>query len=59
MDLAVYMIAATFAVFFTIAAVALAWSIADGQWRDLGAAASLVLAVDDPAPDDASDEMGA
>ena len=34
MDLAVYMIAATFVVFFTGALFALAWSLADGQSRD-------------------------
>jgi cbb3-type cytochrome oxidase maturation protein len=50
MDLAVYMIIATFAVFVSIAAVALAWSIAAGQWRDLAGAASIVLAIDDPYP---------
>jgi len=59
MDLAVYMITATFAVFFAIAAVALAWSVADGQWRDLGATASIVLSVDDPAPQDDNHQTGA
>ncbi len=38
--------------FFTIAAVALAWSIAAGQWHDLAGAASIVLAIDDPYPGD-------
>jgi len=50
MDLSIYMIVGTFAVFVSIAAVALAWSIADGQWRDLAGAASIVLAIDDPYP---------
>ena len=63
MDLAIYMIAATFVVFFTIAAVALTWSVAAGQWSDLSSAASVVLRVDDPYPgetDDPTDpEIGA
>ena len=50
MDLAVYMIVSTFVVFAAIAAVALAWSIAAGQWHDLAGAANLVLAIDDPYP---------
>jgi len=52
MDLAVYMIAATFVVFFTIASVALAWSVVAGQWRNLAADAAIVLAIDDPSPAD-------
>ncbi len=50
MDLAVYLIIATFAVFATIAAVMLAWSVSSGQWRDLEHAAMIVLADDDPYP---------
>ena len=50
MDLSVYMIVATFVVFFSIAAVALAWSVAAGQWRHLAADAGIVLEVDDPYP---------
>lgn len=50
MDLAVYMIASTFVVFFTGAAVMLAWSLADGHWRNPSAAALVVLAEDDPEP---------
>ena len=62
MDLSVYMIIATFVVFFSIAAVALAWSVAAGQWRDLSGAAGVVLAIDDPYPgesDSADTETGA
>lgn len=62
MDPAVYMIIATFAVFFTGALVALAWSFAAGQWNDLSAAANIVLADDDPYPGeplDGLDKMGA
>jgi len=54
MDLSIYMITATFAVFFSIAAVALAWSIAAGQWRNLAADAAIVLEVDDPYPGEAA-----
>ena len=50
MDLSVYMIVATFVVFFTIALVALAWSLATGQWSDLSSAAGFVLTIDDPYP---------
>jgi cbb3-type cytochrome oxidase maturation protein len=50
MDLAVYMIIATFAVFVTVAAVMLAWSFSTGQWHDLDRAALIVLADDDPYP---------
>ncbi|TLM98222.1 MAG: cbb3-type cytochrome oxidase assembly protein CcoS [Actinobacteria bacterium] len=50
MDLAVYMVAATFVVFSVGALVALAWSFASGQWRDLDSAKYLVLAEDDPEP---------
>jgi cbb3-type cytochrome oxidase maturation protein len=50
MDLAVYMIAATFVVFATVAAVMLAWSFSAGQWADLDHAARIVLADDDPYP---------
>jgi cbb3-type cytochrome oxidase maturation protein len=50
MDLAVYMIIATFAVFGTVAAVMLAWSFSAGQWRDLDHAARIVLVDDDPYP---------
>jgi len=50
MDLSVYMIIATFAVFFTIALVALLWSVAAGQWRDIAGAAAIVLTIDDPYP---------
>jgi len=53
MDLSIYMIVATFAVFFTIAAVALTWSVAAGQWRHLAADAAIVLDVDDPYPGEA------
>lgn len=60
MDLAVYMVAATFVVFFTGAAVALLWSLADGQWRDLPRAAYIVLDDDDPYPgESAPTENGA
>jgi len=55
MDLAVYMIAATFVVFFTAALVALAWSFADGQWRDLPRAAYIVFDDDDPYPGRSAD----
>ncbi len=58
MDLSVYMIIATFVVFVSIAAVALAWSIAAGQWRDLAGAASLVLAIDDPYPGESDSPAG-
>jgi len=47
------MIVATFAVFFTIAAVALAWSVAAGQWSNLSQAANLVLTLEDPYPGEA------
>lgn len=62
MDPAVYMIIATFAVFFTGALVALAWSFAAGQWNDLAGAANIVLADEDPYPGEplgGSIEMGA
>jgi cbb3-type cytochrome oxidase maturation protein len=50
MDLSIYLIIATFAVFFTGALVALAWSIASGQWRDLSSAALIIFDEDDPYP---------
>lgn len=60
MDLAVYMIVGTCAVFVTIAAVALLWSVASGQWRDIDSAALIVLAEDDPYPGERPvDPMGA
>ena len=51
MDLAMYMIIATFVVFFVGATFALAASITGGFWRDLDSAALIVLAEDDPYPD--------
>ncbi len=50
MDLAVYLLIATVATFTVGAAFALAYSIADGQWKDLHRAALVVLDDDDPAP---------
>lgn len=50
MDLAVYFIIATFIVFLTGAAVALAWSIAAGHWQSLDSASRIVLELDDPYP---------
>ena len=60
MDLSIYMIVATFVVFFTGAAVALAWSLAAGHWAGTARAARLVLEIDDPYPgQQADDETGA
>jgi cbb3-type cytochrome oxidase maturation protein len=50
MDLAVYFIVATSVVFFTGALIALAWSLASGQWGDMSSAALIVLDEDDPYP---------
>jgi hypothetical protein len=50
MDLAVYLLIATVATFTVGAAFALAYSIADGQWKRLDHAARVVLDHDDPAP---------
>ena len=47
MNLAEYMVIATVVVFALGAAVALAWSVAAGQWRDRASAAMIVLD-DDP-----------
>jgi nitrogen fixation-related uncharacterized protein len=43
MNLAEYMMVATVIVFALGAAVALAWSVAAGQWRDRDAGARIVL----------------
>jgi hypothetical protein len=59
MDLAVYMIQAVFAIFFIGAAFALAASIVGGQWKNLDAAAMLVLEIDDPYPGDVATDEGA
>lgn len=56
MDLAVYLLTAVITVFAIIALVALWFSVASGQWRNLGAASRVVLDIDDPMP---SDERGA
>jgi nitrogen fixation-related uncharacterized protein len=50
MDLSVYLIAATIVTFAVGAAFALAYSIADGQWKNLDRAALVVFDDDDPAP---------
>ena len=50
MDLSIYLIIATFVVFFTGALVALLWSIASGQWHDLSSAALIIFDEDDPYP---------
>lgn len=47
LDLASYMVYATITVFAVGAAVALWWSIAAGQWRDLDTAKYIVFA-DEP-----------
>ena len=49
-DLAGWMIVATIVTFTVGAAFALAWSIATGQWKDLGKAARSVLDTDDGEP---------
>lgn len=54
MDLAMYMISATFVVFFVGAAFALAASVAAGHWEHLDQAALVVLAIDDPYPGEPS-----
>jgi nitrogen fixation-related uncharacterized protein len=61
MDLSIYMIISTFAIFFTGAAVALAWGFADGQWKDTSRTARIVLDFDDPYPGQEADDstMGA
>lgn len=56
MDLAVYLLTAVITVFAIIALVALWFSVASGQWRNLDAASRVVLDIDDPLP---SDEKGA
>jgi|GEM_PF-3330567 len=43
MNLAEYMMVATIVVFALAAAVALAWFVATGQWRDRAEAALIVL----------------
>lgn len=43
MNLAEYMMVATVIVFALSAAVALAWSLAAGQWRDRAAGARIVF----------------
>ena len=48
MNLAEYMMVATMIVFALGAAVALAWSVAAGQWRDPAEGARSVLDDDDP-----------
>ena len=50
MDLAGWMIVATSVTFAVGATFALAWSIASGQWKDLGRAARVVLE-EDPSPE--------
>lgn len=47
MNLAEYMMVATMIVFALGAAVALAWSLAAGQWRDRAEGARVVLDDDD------------
>jgi cbb3-type cytochrome oxidase maturation protein len=47
MNLAEYMMVATVIVFALAAAVALAWSVAAGQWRDRAEGARIVLDDDD------------
>jgi hypothetical protein len=54
-DLAIYMIQATFIVFFLGAAVALLASLAGGHWNHLDAAANIVLDIDDPYPGEERD----
>ena len=58
MDLAVYLIQVVFAIFFIGAAFALAASIVGGQWKNLDAAAMLVLEIDDPYPGDVATDEG-
>ena len=50
MDLAVYLVTATIAVFTVGAGFALWYSIADGQWKRLDRAALVVLDDDEPMP---------
>lgn len=50
MDLAVYLVTAVIVIFAMVAAVALWFSVASGQWRSLNAAARVVLDIDDPLP---------
>lgn len=50
MDMAVYLLTATIATFTVGAAFALAYSIADGQWKHLDHAARVVLDDNDPEP---------
>ena len=52
MNLAEYMMVATVVVFALGAAVALAWSLASGQWHDRAAGSRVVL------DDDATSERG-
>ena len=47
MNLAVYMMAATIAVFALGAVFALAWSVAAGQWHNLDEGARIVLDEDE------------
>ena len=58
MDLAVYMIVATFVVFFIGRRRRAAWSIAAGQWSDLAGAASSCSTIDDPYPGESDSPAG-
>lgn len=50
MDLSVYLVTATIAVFTVGAVVGLWYSVASGQWKNLDSAARSVLDFDDPLP---------
>ena len=51
MDLAVYLVTATIAVFTVGAVVGLGYSVAGDQWKHLDTAARTVLDFDDPLAD--------
>jgi|GEM_PF-2439703 len=50
MDLSVYLVTAVIATFTVGACVGLWWSIESGHWRNLEAAAAVVLDNDEPLP---------
>jgi len=50
MDLSVYLVTATIAVFTVGAVVGLWYSVTTGQWKNLDSAARSVLDFDDPLP---------